>query len=147
MKKIKLTQERFAIVDDRDFGWLSKYKWCVNSKNYVINRIGTMHKLIMNPPKGLQVDHINGNRFDNRRSNLRLCTVSQNCASRVSRVKPKSGYRGVTFHSSTGKWRACIKVNQNKISLGLFFDKEQAAFAYNNAAKVFFGAFAKLNSI
>ena len=147
MKKIKLTQGRFAVVDDQDYDWLNQYKWCVNSKNYVINRIGTIHKVIMNPPKGLQVDHINGDRFDNRRNNLRICTVSQNCSNRISKIKPKSGYRGVTFHSITGKWRARLEINSKKISLGLYFTKKEAAIAYNQAAKAYFGEFAKLNII
>ena len=106
-----------------------------------------MHKMIMQPPKGYQVDHINGDRFDNRRSNLRLCTVSQNCANRTSRIKPRSGYRGITWHPTTQKWRACIKVNQKKISLGLYFDIKQAALAYNEAAQKHFGSFARLNTL
>ena len=147
MKKIKLTQGKFALVDDKDFDWLNQFKWCVNSKRYVMNRGSTMHKMIMQPPEGYQVDHINGDRFDNRRSNLRLCTVSQNCANRVSRIKPKSGYRGVTWHSTTKKWRACIKVRQKKISLGLYFKRQQAAQAYNQAAKQYFGEFARVTPL
>lgn len=155
MKIVKLTQNRYTFVSNIDYDIVSKHNWSVNSCNYVscyayVNgkrTFLTLHKLIMNTPYGMEVDHINGNRFDNRRSNLRLCTHSQNCVNRKSKIEPKSGFRGVGFHYGTNKWRAVIKVNQKKISLGLYFAKEEAARAYNLAALRYFGEFAWLNPI
>src|SRR6266436_3752554 len=155
MKYILLTQNRKTLIDDEDFEWLNQYKWSVNSSNYP-SRYGyingkrvfiTIHRFIMNPPVRMQVDHINGNRFDNRKENLRICTRSQNCTNRKSWKPNISGYRGVTFHKTTKKWRATIKIKQQKITLGLFFNKEQAALAYNQAAIAYFGEYAVLNNI
>ena len=142
MKQIPLTQHRLALVDDEDFEWLNQFKWCVNSSKYVITGKNTMHKMIMNPPKDMQIDHVNGDRFDNRRINLRICTGSQNCMNRKPTTKGISGYRGVTWHSTTQKWRARIELNGIKISLGLFLTPEEAAQAYNQATKQYFGEFA-----
>lgn len=155
MMLIPLTKGKFASVSIEDYMELRKYNWSVNSCNYAsrgkkINgkkKFITMHRFIMNPPDGMQVDHINGNRLDNRRCNLRICTRSQNCSSRDSSTKNKSGFRGVIFHSSTKKWRACIKVNQKMISLGLFHTKLEAARAYNDAAIQNFGQFARVNDL
>lgn len=148
MNKILLPHGKYAYVSDRDYEWLNQYRWCINSQNFVMRIVNkktiTMHRLIMNPPRNMQVDHINGDRLDNRRENLRICTQSQNCTNRAS-VKSKSGYKGVSKHWN--KWRAVIKVNQKKIHLGLFDTKEEAALAYNKAAKVYFGDFARLNSL
>lgn len=153
MKFIELTQGRRAIVDDEDFEFLDQFKWCVNNQNFVVRGkviFGkkvtiTMHRFLLNPVSKMQVDHINGDRLDNRRTNLRICTQSQNCSNRKSSTPNRSGYRGVVLHKSTGKWRACIKVLQRKISLGLYQDKESAARAYDAAAIKYFGNFSRLN--
>lgn len=101
MKKIKLTQGKYAIVDDEDFEWLNQWKWCyckyvirdiiLNKKNKRIY----MHRLIMNTPEKMQTDHINGNKLDNRRNNLRICTQSQNNMNRKISKLNTSGYRGI----------------------------------------------------
>lgn len=157
MKQIKLTQNRFALVDDSDFEWLNQFKWSVNSNKYVWRYTGrinrktkgiTMHKLIMKTPKGLQIDHINGDRFDNRRCNLRICTCSQNCMNRKATTKSTTGYRGVTrIPKYKAIWQARIEINGKKISLGFFDDPKQAALAYNHAALKYHGDFAFLNKL
>lgn len=151
MKKIKLTHERFALVDNEDFELVKNYKWCVNGCNMVCSRIKgkfiTLHRFIMMPPKDKDIDHINGNRLDNQRINLRICTRSQNCANRNSTKPNKSGYRGVIFRESSKKWRAIIRVKQKTIHLGLYFNKLEAAKQYNQAAIKYFGEFARLNPI
>ena len=103
-----------------------------------------MGRFILNPPKTMQVDHINGNRLDNRRSNLRICTQSQNCTSRKPWKENKTGYRGVNLLPS-GKWRAAVKVNQKKIHLGVFDSPKLAARAYDMYAKTLHNEYAMLN--
>ena len=98
----------------------------------------------MNPPLGMQVDHINGDRLDNRRENLRIVTNWQNQMNRGMTINNSSGYKGVRLRRS-GKWEAQIRVNKKAIFLGRFYDKLDAAHAYDDAAKKYFGEFARLN--
>ena len=107
-----------------------------------------MHRLIMNAPKGLQVDHINNVGIDNRRFNLRLCNQSNNQANRGLDKDNTSGYKGVTFKKDKPRnkpWQAQINYKGKHYSIGYFATKEEAAKAYNAKAKEFFGEFARLN--
>lgn len=159
MKEIKLTQGYSAIVDDEDFEELSKYKWqyhlgyakrglYIPEKRNNINL--SMHKQITSCPKGLVVHHINHNRLDNRKENLKICSVRDN---HKSQKQPKEGrrytskYQGVYKRKKTGSWTARIKVDYKNILLGDFKVEEQAAAAYNDAAKKYFGEFAVLNDV
>lgn len=153
MKKIKLTQDKYTIVDDADFEWLNQWKWCYHKIGYVFkklwkrNRALYMHRLIMNTPKGMETDHINGDKLDNRRSNLRVCTRSQNEANKGLRIDNTSGYKGVYWNRKNKKWVANIGFNYKNIYLGEFNDRFHAMKAYNAKAKELFGEFARLNSI
>ena len=91
------------------------------------------------------VDHINSDSLDNRRSNLRVCTVSQNNMNSAIGRNNKSGYKGVSWDKTNKKWRAGIKAKGKSVSLGSFNSKKDAARAYNEAAKKAYGEFAKLN--
>lgn len=156
-RKIRLTQGYFAKVDQRDYEYLCRYKWCVNmtpnskyarcTKFYKTGKSRTvmMHRLIMEPPRGYVVDHINGDGLDNRRANLRLATCAQNGRNRRKIKKGISRYKGVGWEESTGKWRARIIINRKKISLGCYKDEIAAARAYDKAAKKYHGEFARLN--
>jgi hypothetical protein len=105
-----------------------------------------LHRAIINAPKGLYVDHINGDTLDNRRANLRIATNSQNQANRI-RLKSgtSSRYRGVTWNKASQKWQAGIKCNLKSTHLGLFESEEEAARAYDRAAREMFGSFARPN--
>lgn len=105
-----------------------------------------MHRLILSAPKNLEVDHKNGNTLDNRRSNLRLCTRSQNAAN-IPTNRAKSGLRGVYFSKQKNKWKATITEGGREKHLGYFLDKESAARAYDKAAEESFGDFARLNGL
>lgn len=159
-KFIPLTQGKFAIVDSEDYEKLNKWKWHYSSHGYArrfqhiswdnINKIqkGTqlfMHRLILNAPKGKDVDHINGDRLNNQKSNLRICNRSETCQNRGIRRDNKVGIKGVK--KSGNKWEAYIKVNQKTKSLGVFIDKLDASKTYNEGAKKYFGEFARLNQI
>lgn len=104
-----------------------------------------MHRLILNAPPGVQVDHVDGNGLNNVRSNIRLATPSQNTGNRRLSVCNTTGYKGVSWDKGTGKWRARIKLNDKERHLGLFNDPWEAAQAYNHAALEQWGEFAYLN--
>ena len=151
---IPLTQDKYAIVDEEDYEWLCKCKWYaqrVGKDYYARNRrkegLVSMHRVILNAPKGLVVDHINHNTLDNRRKNLRLCTWAQNNQNRrPSKRKNKlSKYKGVSFYKKSKLYRALIWCNKKQYFLGYFKDETDAAKAYDKKARELFGEFAYLN--
>lgn len=161
MKEIELTQGKVAIVDDKDFGWLNKWKWYAHGKGNLYyarrnenavykNKTIRMHRLILechgHNLRGLGVDHVNHNGLDNRLNNLRPADQSQNNQNK-SCARGLSSYKGVYLHSMGQKWRANIRKNGRRIHLGLFEKEEDAAKAYNQAALKLFGEFACLNNI
>lgn len=155
-KQVPLTQGKFALVDDEDFEWLSQHKWHLSQHGYAARgkhegypkkTVGIlfMHRVILNAPSGTEVDHINGNRLDNRRSNLRLCTRRQNLQNSRKRDNSSSLYKGVYFDKSRNKWQAYIDGPHGRIHLGRFSQETDAARAYDEKAKEVFGEFARLN--
>ena len=150
---ILLTQGLYALVDGADYEQLSLFKWHVLRSNNTCYAVHTLkdgraillHCQIMNPPKCMQVDHINHNGLDNRRHNLRLCTISQNHQNGNSHKDSISKYKGVSWHSDAHKWYATIYANKQANYLGLFNKEIDAAVAYDNKAKEIFGDFALLN--
>lgn len=104
-----------------------------------------LHRLIMTPAPGELVDHINGNKLDCRRSNLRIVTNAQNLWNRGITAHNTSGYKGVTYCSDTGRWRAEIRVNRKRIHLGRFDHPEEAAKAYDDAARKHHGRYCRTN--
>ena len=150
-KLIPLTQGKFAIVDAEDYDRLSKYKWCANKSRrsyYAVRSNGQrqirMHRMITSAPKGLFVDHINHNGLDNRKTNLRLCTESQNNLNRRPYGKT-SRYKGVSRHKKTNRYLAAICYQGKRFHLGTFRDEVDAAKAYDKKARELFGQFAYLN--
>jgi hypothetical protein len=99
----------------------------------------------MNAPRGLLVDHRNTNGLDNRRSNLRLATYSQNNCNKAKRKNTSSRYVGVCFNKQLKRWGAYIKPQGKKIFLGYFDNEIDAAHAYDAAARKYHGEFARLN--
>lgn len=154
-KTIQLTQGKVAIVDDEDYEELSKYKWHYHAKGYaargttVSEGLGRlyifMQRQILNAPKDMQVDHINRNRLDNRKSNLRLATRAENSRNSINSSKNANGYRGVKFDKRYGSWSAQIEVDGKHMHLGTFESSDVAARAYDEAAIKYHGAFAMTN--
>lgn len=161
MKKIKLTQGKYALVDDTDFEKLNQYKWCVskkrNKKNWYVIRNSKMingkrytiliHRVIMNCPKNKMIDHIDGNSLNNQKKNLRIATNSQNCKNREKNRNNTSGYKGVFWHKKSNKWITDIGVNGKKIHLGLFENPLEAYKAYCEACIKYHGKFANYKII
>ena len=106
-----------------------------------------MHRVVMNTPDGMETDHISMNTLDNRRENLRQCTRAENSANKKKYSTNTSGYKGVTWHKAANKWRAQITINYKNHILGQFDKIEDAAKAYNEAAKNRLGEFARLNEV
>lgn len=154
-KNIALSQGKVALVDDTDHQWLSQWKWHYHCMGYAARHIRcngkrttiAMHQMILNPPLGLEPDHINGNGLDNRRSNLRLCTRRQNNMNAKKQAGCSSIYKGVSWHKHSRQWRAQIRINSQQHHLGLFNDEREAAIVYDKAALEHFGEFAWLNII
>jgi len=155
---IPLTRGFFALVDNDDYNKLIKYKWFASSEKgrstiYALRqtkisgsqRCLSMHRAILNAPKGVQVDHINHNGLDNRRANLRLCTRQQNQFNRKMQTKHSSSWKGVRWVKERHKWRSEIQYNTRTIHIGYFDSEIQAAKAYNKKAKKLFGEFANIN--
>ncbi len=154
IRYIPLTKGKFAIVDAADYEWLSQYKWHVHGDDwngfYAARRLRNgkqqfMHRAIMNPPAGMVVDHIDGNRSDNRRANLRICTQRQNTQNSRPARGCTSRFKGVSYHRAARKWIVLIKSDGKRIYLGLFDDEIEAAKAYDRKAHELFGEFAYLN--
>lgn len=153
MKLIPLINGGSAIVDDGDFDFISRFRWR-NFKGYAAASVSSpvertkhlsMHRLILDAPRHLQVDHKNGNSLDNRRSNLRNCTASENRQNQRLRSDNSTGFKGVTFKKSAGKFMARIGVPGEGRSkhLGYFKQPHDAFAAYCKAAGVMYKQFAR----
>ena len=152
MKKISLTQSCFALVDDADFEWLSKWKWYAHydptiKGYYVMRNVGGrpiyMHQEIAKADFGMEVDHVDRNPLNNQRSNLRIVTHSQNQINRSKQKNNTSGFRGVC--KERNKWRAWVWVKGKKTNCGAFDTPEEAARAYDKTARDLHGDFAYQN--
>jgi hypothetical protein len=140
----------FAIVDDEDFEWLSQWRWyCHYTKKPYVHRSKasqSMHRQIMGNPAGMVVDHIDGNPLNNQRSNLRVCTVSQNtCNYTKSKTRKSSRYLGVHFDGSRGKFIGKVVIGRRLVWFQRFDTEVDAACARDAQAIAFHGEFAKLN--
>jgi hypothetical protein len=154
MKTIKTTDGQEILVSNVDFKRFNKLWWKVDSWGYAYTYIRglsldtrQMHRIILNPKKGEYCDHKNRNRLDNRRSNLRIATRSQNQCNRNIQSNNKTGYIGVSWDKINKTWRANIQKFHKAYNLGRYDSKEDAAKAYNRAAKKMHGLFANLNKI
>lgn len=158
MRKISLGNRRYALVSDKDYSWLSQYRWHLlpnkwtNDAGYAYRTRSRkeppgpltilMHREILRVREGQQVDHKNCRGLDNRRSNIRICSPSQNTCNRRSK---NSRYRGVDWHSPSQSWHARIGFEGVSYSLKYHRTQKAAALAYDRAAIKLHGKFARLN--
>jgi hypothetical protein len=142
-----------ARVDDEDFARLSVYRWCLSCaggyvmrkgrKEEAVHRVYLHHAVMGERRPGFVVDHINCDRLDNTRANLRWATPTQNNANCGPRRTGKSGFKGVSWHRESRTWRVQIKARGITRCLGYFHDIAAAAEAYRRAAVETFGEFAR----
>jgi hypothetical protein len=156
MKKIKLTQNKYALVDDKDFDYLNQFKWCFHDNYAVRSQYNKksktekqilMHRIILKTPKNKITDHIDGNGLNNQRKNLRICTQSGNRINSKISSHNTTGFKGVRWCEDHKKYRSYLTLNKKVYHLEHFLTKEKAAKEYNKAAKKYHSKFARLNKI
>lgn len=148
-----------AVVDKMHHSGVAQYSWLLTHLGYVARyewadkkrKVIYLHRQIVEI-QGIDaseycVDHVNGNKLDNRSENLRLATKAQNMRNRGKPSSNTSGYKGVSYHRPTNKWKAYIKADYKQRYLGLFDNPEEAARSYNRAALELHGEFAHLNPL
>jgi hypothetical protein len=150
--EIPLTQGYVAIIDPEDAALVSQYEWRSQKGRlsvYAVTGHGKntvrMHRLIAGTPNGVEVDHGNGDGLDNRRSNLRSATKSQNAQNRGPSSRNKTGFKGVSVYPRLGLFKVDIMVNRKSHHIGYFKSAEEGARAYDKAAIDLHGEYAWLN--
>lgn len=150
MKKIRLTRGQVALVDDDDYEYLSRFNWYCGSDGYAQRAFQGdkkifMHRVVNCTPPGYETDHINRNKLDNRKCNLRTCSNTENQLNKPVQKNNLSGYRGVCFSKKYGFWQAYISINHRVKWLGYFKDPIEAARAYDKKAFATYGKLVYLN--
>ncbi len=159
MRKIPLTQGRFALVDNADYKWLNRWKWCAERRQYTYyayrrsHQIADkqinirMHRMILGLKRGdkRQCDHRDHDGLNNQQSNLRICTVQQNSFNQTSKKVSSSKFKGVSWNKWACRWRVYIGHKGEVFHLGYFINEVEAAKAYDKAARKYHGGFASLN--
>lgn len=157
MKLLKLSQGKFAQVDDEDYDYLNQWKWhaakwgnsfyAKRSERFASKQNQKsiyLHRVILGiKEKSIFIDHIDHDGLNNQRSNLRTCSHSEN--QKNSQGRGSSKFLGVAYRSSNNKFRAAIYTGEKDLYIGQFESEEEAARAYDEQAKIYHGEFANLN--
>lgn len=140
--------------DLEDYELIKQYHWFSDKDGYIKSddKLGKqrnllMHRLVMNCPEDMIVDHIKHNRRDNRKSKLRILSYSNNNMNQCKRINNTSGVTGVSFYKNSNKWNAYITVNYKKINLGYYINFEEAVEARKRAEEKYFGEYSYDNSM
>lgn len=154
---VPISDGSYAKVDVEDFDKVSRYHWHKDNAGYARTNIWgnnrkvaapRMHRIVLGvTDRKLHVDHINGDKLDNRKANLRVVTASQNLMNRGPQANNASGYKGVYWIKEKRKWRAEIAYSGIRKHLGYFTNVHDAARAYNEAARKYHGQHAYQNEI
>lgn len=150
IRLIPLTDGKVCKIDEEDYEWVKQFSWRL-CRGYASRDPGkrrgiryiALHREIMKTPTGMYTDHINRDPLDNRKSNLRICTQSENQANRTVSRNNKLGIKGVIF--SKNRFVASVKFQGKRKSLGSFKTVEEATLAYNEGAKKLHGEFVPLS--
>lgn len=137
MKRLQLTNsKRIVLVDDDIDPRIVKMKFCLTNSGYAMTKKGYLHHFVLGrPSEGFVTDHIDRNRLNNQRFNLRFVTRAQNNMNATRWSNNTSGFKGVTWVKKDRKWQAQTKVNGRSIYLGQFSTAEDAARAYDEAVR------------
>ena len=141
---------REIIIDPDDLELIQTYLWMEHKHGYAVSTtkpVVLMHRLIMSDCAHPYIDHINQNRLDNRKRNLRGCTNSQNQMNRQAVRNTSSKYKGVSLRADSNRWRAEIYKDNKRYKLGSYATEQEAALAYNKKAAELHGDFARLNVV
>lgn len=149
MKTIKLTRGQETMVDDEDFEYLNQWKWFARKNLYVFYAVRHkddkaifMHRVLMNTPKGMLTDHVDGNGLNNQKSNLRVCTPSQNECNKALQKNNTTGFKGV--HKYKNRYLAQIHFGGKRLHLGSFVKPEDAYKVYCEASKIYHKEFSRV---
>jgi hypothetical protein len=156
--RLPLSKGLFSLIDREDYFRVGLWSWSafrpVGARTWYAQsfcdhgdkkkRLVSLHQYVLSLT-GNEVDHINGEGLDNRKSNLRVCSHQQNIWNSQPRDGGTSAFKGVSWRADRSKWRAYIVINAKQRFLGLFADEIEAAKAYDRAAKELFGVFARVN--
>lgn len=135
-----------ALIDIEDVDKVSKYKWCLRNGYVYNNKVGKLHRYLINPSDDEVVDHKDNNKLDNRKDNLRICSQQQNLMNKSKRRGScSSQYKGVCWSRCAKKWHARIQINGKPKSLGCYTDELTASIVYDKAAILYHGVYCKLN--
>lgn len=154
-RSVLISKDIFTLVDDDIFDWLNQWRWHITNGYIIRKQYGKrgenkkpeniyIHRLIMGTPNGYVTDHINGNKLDNQRDNLRIGTQSQNMMNRGKQKNNTSGYKGVHWNKQHQKWQAVVKFDGKQKHLGYFDNAFLASLAYIKGAKELYGEFSGL---
>jgi len=155
MKTIALTKGQFATFDDEDIDLILSHHWRAHragrrgyyaSAENASGEIIWMHRLVMDAPENMEIDHINHDTLDNRKENLRLATKNENQWNN-KRIVTTFGYKGITYDKKKKTYRARIRKNGVRHNLGSYSTARDAAYAYNKASKELHGVFSFPNTI
>jgi len=148
---IKTQQGDAVLLDFEDLEKVAPYVWnkypsCRYVQASINNKTTSIHRLVMDAPDGKSVDHINGDKLDNRKENLRFCSHWENMKNRKPNKDGQSQYKGVVVLPN-GRFRAKIDSDGRRYGLGVYSSERDAVIAYNAAAKVLHGEFAYMNEL
>lgn len=139
--RIPLTKGRYTIVDEMDFKLYGHLKWHLSAKGYAVRRPREgsvfLHRLINGTPTGFQTDHMNHNKLDNRRKNLRTVTNQQNHFNRPLDSNNTSGHKGVSWNKEKRRWQAHVTRDDRKMHLGYYSKLEHAVEARKKGEGVY----------
>lgn len=158
MQQVKTAQGDTILIDDCDYALVSSLNWTtVKRRNlkYAITHIRSesgfkqvyLHRFLLDPPKGMYIDHIDSNGLNNTRTNIRICTPSENSKNARKLSEKSSIYKGVSKWTRVKRYAARIRYNGRDQWLGFFDTERDAALAYNSAAIQYYGEFARLNNV